>query len=134
MTEPTPTRVVELLVGIADGINFMNVLDPENPTPLSLDLSHRCELVFRLSDSLVEAGWKFQRRPISIKDDYGLNFSSYVWVTQWYGAPLAPHSCFKIIYECVRMGEYEYSLFMTDSHDQSITLDPKIENGAGKVP
>jgi len=134
VTEPTPTRVVELVVGIADGVNFMNVLDPENPTPLSLDLSHRCELVFRLSDSLIDAGWKFQRRPISVKDDYGLNFSSYVWVTEWYGAPLASHSCFKIIYECVRMGEYEYSLFMTDSHDQSITLDPKIENGAGKVP
>lgn len=127
-------RVVELLVGIADNINFMNVLDPENPVPLSLDLSSRCELVFRLSDALTDAGWTFQRRPIVIKDDFGVNFSSYVWVTHWLGAPLPPHSCFKIIYECARMGEYEYSLFMTDSHDQSITLDPKITNGAGKVP
>lgn len=134
MKEPTPTRVVELVVGIADNLNFMNVLDPENPTPLSMDLSQRCELVFRLSDTLVDAGWKFQRRPISIKDDFGLNFSSYVWVTQWLGSPLPPRSCFKIIYECVRMGEYEYSLFMADSQDQHITLDPKIENGTGRVP
>lgn len=134
MTEPTPTRVVELVIGIADNINFMNVVDPENPIPLSLDLRHRCELVFRLSDDLVDADWKFQRRPISIKDDFGVNFSSYVWVTEWLGAPLAPHSCFKIIYECARMGEYEYSLFMTDSHNQGITLDPKIENGTGRVP
>lgn len=134
MKEPTPTRVVELVIGIADNINFMNVLDPANPTPLSLDLSERCELVFRLSDALLGAGWKFQRRPISIRDDFGVNFSSYVWVTQWLGAPLAPRSCFKIIYECARMGEYEYSLFMTDSHGQSITLDPKIENGTGRVP
>ena len=134
MKEPTPTRVVEQVIGIADNINFMNVLDPANPTPLSLDLSERCELVFRLSDTLVDAGWNFQRRPISIRDDFGVNFSSYVWVTQWLDGPLAPHSCFKIIYECARMGEYEYSLFMTDAHGQSITLDPKIENGTGRVP
>ncbi|WP_425998032.1 hypothetical protein [Caulobacter sp. DWR1-3-2b1] len=134
MKESTPTRVVELVVGIADNINFMNVLDPENPTPLSMGLSQRCELVFRLSDTLVGAGWKFQRRPISIKDDFGLNFSSFVWVTQWLDTSLAPRSCFKIIYECARMGEYEYSLFMADSHDQHITLDPKIENGTGRVP
>ena len=134
MKEPTPTRVVELVIGIADNINFMNVLDPANPAPLSLDLSERCELVFRLSDTLVDAGWNFQRRPISIRDDFGVNFSSYVWVTQWLDGPLAPHSCFKIIYECARMGEYEYSLFMTDAHGQSITLDPKIENGTGRVP
>jgi hypothetical protein len=134
MTEPTPFHSRELLVGIADGINFMNVLDPENPTPLSLDLSHRCELVFRLSDTLLDAGWKFQRRPISIKDDFGVNFSSYVWVTQWLGEPLPLHSCFKIIYECTRMGQYEYSLFMQDALDQQITLDPKIENGTGRVP
>jgi hypothetical protein len=134
VTEPTPTRVVELLVGIADNMNFMNVLDPENPIPLALDLSSRCELVFRLSDSLIDAGWTFQRRPIVIKDDFGVNFSSYVWVNQWFGSPLPPRSCFKIIYECVRMGEYEYSLFMADSLDQHITLDPKITNGTGKVP
>jgi hypothetical protein len=115
-------------------MNFMNVLDPENPIPLALDLSSRCELVFRLSDSLIDAGWTFQRRPIVIKDDFGVNFSSYVWVTEWFGAQLPPRSCFKIIYECVRMGEYEYSLFMADSLDQQITLDPKITNGTGKVP
>jgi hypothetical protein len=32
MTEPTPVRVVELVVGITDNYNFMNVVDPANPT------------------------------------------------------------------------------------------------------
>ncbi len=134
MTELTPTRVVELVVGIADNLNFMNVVDPENPIPLSMDLRQRCELVFRLSDSLLDAGWLFQRRPIAIKGDLGVNFSSYAWVTEWFSEPMPPRSCFKIIYECTRMGDYEYSLFMEDSLDQHITLDPKIENGTGRAP
>ncbi len=134
MTEPTPTRVIELVVGIADGINFMNVFDPENPTPLSMDLSQRCELIFSLSDTLINAGWTFQRRPISIKDDYGVNFSSYVWIENLIDGEPAPNTRFKIIYECNRIGEYIYSLFMTDSHGQDIDLDPKITNGAGHAP
>ena len=134
MTEPTPALIIPLVVGIADNINFMNVVDPENPTPLSLDLRERCELVFSLSDTLINAGWVFQQRPIAIKDDYGVNFSSYVWVPYSVDGVLAPNTSFKIIYECNRIGEYIYSLFMTDSHGQNIDLDPKITNGAGHVP
>lgn len=132
MTEPTPTRVVNLVVGITDTYNFMNVLNPAEPSPLSLDLSERCELIFTLSDTLINAGWTFQGRPITIKDDYGVNFSSYVWVTHSIGGEPAPHTRFKIIYECTRIGEYTYSLFMTDSSGQGIDLDPKITNGTGK--
>jgi hypothetical protein len=134
VTEPTPKRIVPLVVGITDDYNFMNVADPANPTPLSLDLSQRCELVFTLSDTLINAGWTFQRRPITIKDDFGVNFSSYVWVKHSVGGKEAPSSCFKMIYECNRIGEYTYSLFMTDSRGQDIDLDPKITNGTGSVP
>ena len=136
MTEPAPTHVVNLVVGITDNYNFMNVLDPANPTPLSLDLSQRCELVFTLSDILVNAGWTFQGRPITVKDDYGVNFSSFVWVRNPADpeAPAFPYTSFKIIYECARIGEDTYSLFMTDSSGQDIDLDPKITNGAGHVP
>lgn len=134
MTEPTPTRIVELVIGIDDNLNFMNVVDPANPTRLSLDLSQRCELVFTLSDQLVSAGWTFQRVPIAINNDFGVNFSSYVWVANSFNHEVAPYTCFKIIYECNRIGEYTYSLFMTDSHGQHIDLDPKIENGTGTVP
>jgi hypothetical protein len=131
VTEPTPARIVELVVGIADNINFMNVVDPENPTPLSLDLSERSQLVFTLSDTLIKAGWTFQRRPIAIQDDFGVNFSSYSWIEHCVDGVLKPSTSFKIIYECARIGEYIYSLFMTDSHGQDIDLDPKIRNGAG---
>lgn len=136
MPEPTPIHSVTLVVGITDNYNFMNVVDPSNPTPLSLDLKERCELVFTLSDILVDAGWTFQRRPITIKDDYGVNFSSFVWLPNSItpGQPPAPSTSFKIIYECARIGEYTYSLFMTDGSGQDIDLDPKITNGAGKVP
>lgn len=135
MTEPTPRKVVELVIGFDDKFNFMNFADPEKPTRLKLDLSERCELVFLLSDQLVKAGWTFERRPIKIADDYGVNFSSYVWVTEWPGRPAIPErTCFKIIYECARMGVYTYSLFMRDGHGQRIDLDPDVENGAGRVP
>jgi hypothetical protein len=134
MTEPTPTKVFELVIGIADGFNFMNMIDPDNPVRLTLDLSERCDLVFTLSDTLVRAGWTFQRLPILVRNDYGVNFSSYIWLDNVVEETLVPNTKFKLVYECLRMGEYAYSLFMTDSHGQSIDLDPKIENGAGRIP
>lgn len=134
MTEPVPARVVELVIGLDDRYNFMNFFDPENPTRLTMDLSERCELVFTLSDQLLKAGWTFQRRPIEVMRDYGVNFSSYVWIPHEFDGKPAPHSRFKIIYECLRMGIYSYSLFMLDSHGQKIDLDPDVENGAGHVP
>ncbi|TCS17487.1 hypothetical protein [Caulobacter sp. BK020] len=132
MTEPLP--IVELVVGIADNINFMNVLDPQNPIPLSLKLDAPSRLVFRLSDELIRVGWTFQKRPILFTDDFGINFSSYTWIELLYDVPQKPFTCFMIDYEDNRVGEYIYSLFMTDSHRQNIILDPKIENGGGKVP
>lgn len=134
MTEPTPTKVVQLVIGIADGFNFMNMIDPANPVRLTLDLSERCDLVFTLSDPLVRAGWTFQRLPILVRNDYGVNFSSYIWLDNIVDHKRMPSTKFKLVYECRRMGEYAYSLFMTDSHGQSIDLDPKIENGAGRIP
>ena len=135
MTEPTPRKIVELVIGLDDRFNFMNFADPANPTRLKLDLRERCELVFVLSPQLIDAGWTFQRRPIKVADDYGVNFSSYVWVNEWPGRAVYPErTCFKIIYECARMGVYTYSLFMLDAHEQKIDLDPDVENGAGRVP
>lgn len=135
MTEPAPITYKEIVVGLDPGFNFMNVKDQANPTFLSMDLQHRQELYFRLSDQLIAAGWTFQRRPISIEGDYGVNFSSYVWVTEGPdNQPMPTHTAFKIIYECNRMGLYNYSLFMLDSHKQFITLDPDVENGTGVVP
>jgi len=132
MTESLP--IVQLVVGIADNINFMNVLDPENPIPLALKLDAPSRLVFRLSDELIRVGWTFQKRPILFTDDFGINFSSYTWIEMLYDVPQAPFTCFTIVYEDNRVGEYIYSLFMTDSHRQNIILDPKIENGGGRVP
>jgi hypothetical protein len=132
MTESLP--IIELVVGIADNINFMNVLDPQNPVPLSLKLDGPSRLVFRLSDDLIGAGWTFQKRPIIFTDDFGINFSSYTWIELLYDVPQTPFTCFTITYEDNRVGEYIYSLYMTDSHKQNIILDPKIENGAGRVP
>lgn len=135
MTEPTPTIVKEIIVGLDANFNFMNLTPPGPPTPLSMDLTQRQELYFRLSDQLIAANWAFQRRPIQIDDDYGVNFSSWMWVTQTReGVPLPTHTAFKIIYECNRMGIYTYSLFMLDGHKQKITLDPDVENGTGQIP
>lgn len=135
MTEPTPGKVVELVIGLDERYNFMNFVDPRRPKRLFLDLSERCELVFTLSDQLINAGWSFQRRPIEIQRDFGVNFSSYVWVPYSIdGGDLAPRSRFKVIYEDQRMGEYTYTLLMMDSHGQKIDLDPDIENGVGRVP
>jgi hypothetical protein len=132
MTEPLP--IVELVIGIADNVNFMNVVDAQNPVPLSLKLDAATQLVFRLSDDLIGVGWMFQHRPIIFADDFGINFSSYTWVETLYDVPQKPFTCFTVIYEDKRLGEYIYSLYMTDSHKQNIILDPKIENGAGRVP
>ena len=132
MTDSLP--IIELVIGIADNVNFMNVLDPQNPVPLSLKLDAPSRLVFRLSDDLIAVGWNFQKRPILFTDDFGINFSSYTWIEMLYDQPQTPFTCFTIVYEDNRVGEYVYSLYMTDSHKQNIILDPKIENGAGKVP
>lgn len=135
MTEPVPSKVVELVIGLDDRYNFMNVIDPLRPKRLLLDLSERCELVFTLCDDLINAGWKFQPRPIEIDRDYGVNFSSYVWLPYSIdGGDPSPRTRFKIIYEDQRMGTYTYSLFMTDSHGQKIDLDPDVENGTGTIP
>ena len=131
MTEPYPQKVVELVIGLDENFNFMNFFDPANPRPLSMDLSERCMLVFTLSDQLLNAGWKFQRRPIEVKRDFGVNFSSYAWMEHYYKDEFFPFTRFKIIYECARLGNYEYSLLMLDSHGQKIALDPDVENGAG---
>lgn len=133
MSEPQPEKIVELVIGLDENYNFMNFADPAQPTRLRLDLTERCLLVFTLSDQLINAGWAFQRRPIEIDRDYGVNFSSFVWVQHSVGGVDAVRSCFKIIYECARLGEYTYSLFMIDSHGQLITLDPVIDNGTGHI-
>jgi hypothetical protein len=134
MTEPVPDKVVEIVVGLDGGFNYRNFYDPDKPVPLTMDLSERCELVFRLSDTLLEAGWSFQNRPIEVARDFGVNFSSYVWCPYEFKEQVHPRARFKIIYECARMGVYTYSLFMLDGLLQKITLDPDVENGAGRVP
>jgi hypothetical protein len=136
VTEPTPTKIVEIVIGIEGPLyNFLNYADQENPTRLTLDLTERCELFFRFTDELMHHGWRFQGRPIKIADDYGINFSSYMWVNQLPdGTILPPHSAFKIIYECNRMGIYTYSLFMLDPLEQKLDLDPDVENGTGQLP
>jgi len=136
MTEPRPSKVVEIVIGIKGPYyNFLNYADPDKPQRLRLDLTERCELFFRLSDELTAAGWRFRRRPIKIAEDYGVNFSSYMWVEVLPdGRLLEPHTGFKIIYECARMGIYTYSLFMLDSLGQKLDLDPDVENGSGQIP
>jgi hypothetical protein len=134
MSEPYPKKVVELVIGLDENFNFLNYFDPANPKPLTMDLSERCMLVFTMSDQLLKAGWKFQRRPIEVARDFGVNFSSYAWNQHYYKDKLAPFTSFKIVYECARMGTYTYSLMMEDSRGQRIDLDPDVENGAGHGP
>ncbi len=134
MKEPVPSRVVELVVGLDDNYCFMNFLYPEEPTRLSLNLEERCELVFTLRDQLIQKGWSFQKQPIEFLNDYGINFSSYVWIPHTCDGKDAPRTRFKVIFECERMGVFHYSLFMRDRFGQNIDLDPDIENGAGHVP
>ena len=134
MSGPNPEKIVEFVIALDDGFNFVNVVDPARPIPLSTELTERCELVFTLSDQLIEAGWTFQGRPIVVDRDFGVNFSSFVWVRHTFDDKIAPRTCFKMIYECARMGEYIYSLFLQDSTGQKITLDPVFENGTGHAP
>ena len=134
MAEKLPEKIVELVIGFDERFNFVNYADPDNPVPLRLDLTERCELVFRLSDQLINAGWVFQRRPIEIDRDYGVNFSSFVWVPFDFDDRQHERVQFKMIYECARMGEYTYSLFMMDSMGQLIDLDPVFDNGTGRIP
>lgn len=78
------------------------------------------------------AGWSFQDVPFRVKDDYGVNFSSFAWVEMEHnGKALQKSASFKVVFQCERLGLYEYSIFMLDNHGQKITLDPVIENGAG---
>jgi hypothetical protein len=134
MSEPYPKKIVELHIGLDERYNFLNFFDPENPVPLTMDLSERCLLVFTMSKQLIRAGWKFQRRPIEVARDFGINFSSYAWVENSFEGELAPFTSFKIVYECARMGNYTYSLMMMDSRGQRIDLDPDVENGTGHGP
>lgn len=128
-----PENIVEVVIGLDQNYNFMNFIDPAEPTRLRMDLKERSLLVFTLSDQLINAGWAFQSRPIEIDRDYGANFSSFVWLANTVGGAEAVRSSFKIIYECARMGEYTYSLLMVDAHGQHITLDPVIDNGTGHI-
>lgn len=134
MSQILPEKIVELVIGFDERFNFVNVANPDRPVPLRMDLTERCELVFRLSDQLIKAGWIFQRRPIEIDRDYGINFSSFVWVPFDFEGAKHAHVQFKIIYECARMGEYTYSLLMMDSIGQMINLDPVFDNGTGQIP
>lgn len=133
MSYSEPDKIVEMVLGLDGNYNFMNYADPDQPKRLRLDLTERCLIVFTLSNQLVNAGWAFQSRPIEIDRDYGVNFSSFVWMPHEVDGGDAPRSRFKIVYECARMGEYTYSLLMVDSHGQRITLDPVIENGTGHI-
>lgn len=136
LDEPVPKKVVYVVVGMDGQYSFMNMVDPSKPARLTLDLQERCELVFTLSDDLIRAGWSFQPRPITIERDFGVNFSSYVWVPYTLPGAEEPsyHTQFKIIYECKRMGVYEYSLLMRDRFGQEINLDPDVDNGMGQIP
>ena len=134
MSDKEPKRIIEFVVGLDDRFNFVNVLDPAKPTPLRTQLTERSLLVFTLSDQLIKAGWIFQGRPIEVDRDYGVNFSSFVWVEHSCDDKPAPRSSFKMIYECARLGEYTYSLFLQDSMGQKLTLDPVFDNGTGHVP
>ncbi|PXA93180.1 hypothetical protein DMC25_03845 [Caulobacter sp. D4A] len=133
VTGPEPEKIVEVIVGLnPDNLSFMDV-GPNPPELLDLDLSERCLLKFRLSDDLLEKGWRFQPTPISFENDWGQNFSSYTW-TKYNPDPNAegiPYAAFKVVFECKRQGIFVYSLFMLDALGQAIDLDPLIENGTG---
>ena len=132
MTEPWPTNEISVVVGIDDNLNFMNFANPSAPTTLLLSVNERSAITFTLHDSLLGSGWMFQDEPIIVRNDYGVNFSSYMWAENSYEGEPAPATKFRIIFECSRYGLYEYSLLMLDRHKQKITLDPKIKNGTGE--
>lgn len=134
MSEPIPQRNVEIVIGLDESFSFVNKSGPSGePLSLRLDLKDRSILSFSLDEKLLRAGWRFQRMPIEIRRDYGVNFSSHIWREHELDGKVVPFTKFDIIYECNRLGEYEYSLFLTDRHGQGIDLDPKIENGGGRT-
>lgn len=134
MSDPLPAKSAPIVIGLDEAFSFVNTWGASGePLDLRLDLSERCTLQFSLDEKLVRAGWRFQRMPIEIRRDYGVNFSSYIWRENTVDGKTTPFTRFDIIYECNRLGEYEYSLFMTDGHGQGIDLDPKIENGGGRT-
>jgi hypothetical protein len=124
--EVLPDKTIQLLIGLDDNFNFVNKAVPGEPG-LRLDVQERCTIVFKLSERLLGAGWKFRPEPFLVRNDFGVNFSSYAWAED----PVPPFTEFQVICEHARMGEYKYSLLLIDGHGQYITLDPMIENGTG---
>jgi len=131
MAEPWPTNEVEVVVGLDSSFNFLNFAGAE-PATLQLSVNERSAICFSLDESLLGAGWRFQEEPIIVRNDYGVNFSSYMFADNTFEGEPAPYTKFWIIFECARYGVYEYSLQMLDRHKQKITLDPKIKNGTGE--
>ena len=133
MPDPLPEDRLQIVLGLDETFSFVNRAAGDQSLELRLDLKERCILSFSLDEPLLRAGWRFQRMPIDIRRDYGVNFSSYMWRDlDLDGEPVA-WSRFELIYECNRLGEYEYSLYLTDRHGQTIDLDPKIGNGGGRT-
>lgn len=129
--ELLPDKTIYLLIGLDTNFNFVNVAAPGAPQGLKLNLQERCIVVFTLSDQLLNAGWSFQPEPFIVRNDFGVNFSSYAWSDHKLSGVVVPNSEFKVVCEYARMGEYKYSLLLSDGLGQHITLDPMIENGAG---
>jgi hypothetical protein len=132
MIEPWPTLEIEVVVGIDPSLNFMNFVDPDDLKTLQLNVNERCAITFVLHSSLLGNGWRFQDEPMTVRNDYGVNFSSYMWAEHTFEGEPAPYTKFRMVFECARYGLYEYSLHMLDRHRQKITLDPKIKNGTGE--
>lgn len=132
MTQVWPALTAEIVIGIDSTYNFMNYIDPENPVPLVLAVDEPTTIIFSLKDDLITSGWTFQDRPFVVGADYSINFSSYSWLDNSVGDVAAPKTKFRLVFQCARLGVYEYSLMFVDSHDQKIGLDPKIENGGGQ--
>lgn len=132
MTQVWPELTQEIVLGLDPYFNFMNYVDPQNPVPLRLSVDEKITIVFTLSDQLVAAGWSFQDRPFVVGSDYSINFSSYEWLENTFEGAVAPRTKFRIVFECARLGIFEYTLMFVDRHQQKIALDPKIENGVGK--
>lgn len=132
MSNEWPAAESHIVVGLSESYNFMNYADPLNPTVLALSLNEPTTLVISLNETLIDSGWKFQETPFKVGPDYSVNFSSYSWLENTIEGEIVPHTKFRLVFECNRLGQYEYSLMFVDSHGQKIGLDPKIENGAGR--
>ena len=131
MAQTWPEATENVVIGLDDAFNFMNYADPSNPQTLRLTVKERSTIIFSFTEKLLNAGWSFQDPPFVVRNDYGVNFSSYTWVDNTFESEPAPDTKYKVVFECDRLGEYEYSIKMQDRHGQKITLDPKISNGAG---